>query len=93
MGDDRELFDAPDGPFGNKGGLYIESRIRTSELAKADKERRQRVRVVSPTITTPLAGVPEPFLAGHYMKVLCPLAGGGLARELVTLAPDSDSMV
>lgn len=93
MGDDRELFDAPDGPFGNKGGLYIESRIRTSELAKADKERRQRVRVVSPTITTPLAGVPEPFLAGHYMKVLCPLAGGGLARELVALAPDSDSMV
>ena len=28
--------------------------------------------VTSPTITTPLAGVPEPFLAGHYMKVLCP---------------------
>ena len=31
------------------------------------------LRVTSPTITTPLEGVPEPFLASHYMKVLCPV--------------------
>ena len=40
-----------------------------------------RLRVSSPTITTPLVGVPEPFLAGHYMKVLCPI-GGALGRQL-----------
>ena len=36
--------------------------------------------VESPTITTPLGGVPEPFIAGHYMKVLCP-AFGALVRS------------
>ena len=68
FGDDRELVDAADGPFGNKGGLYIESRIRISPCADGGGV----LRVVSPTITTPLAGVPEPFLASHYMKTLCP---------------------
>lgn len=67
LGDDRELFDRPDGPFGNKGGLYIESRISLELVANSSS-----VRLTSPTITTPLSGVPEPFLAGHYMKVLCP---------------------
>ncbi len=69
LASDRELQDAPDGPFGNKGGLYIESRIQLEEGADGT------VRVQSPTITTPLVGVPEPFLAGHYMKVLCPVGG------------------
>ena len=67
IADDRELQDAPDGPFGNKGGLYIESRIQIVE-------GKDGVTVTSPTITTPLDGVPPPFLAGHYMKVLCPFA-------------------
>ena len=34
-----------------------------------------RVRVESPTITTPLAGVPDAFRASHYMKVLAPVGG------------------
>ena len=71
LADDRELLDDPDGPFGNKGGLYIESRIRVA----VEGGDGPLYTVTSPTITTPLAGVPEPFLAGHYMKVLCPLAG------------------
>ena len=66
--DDRELVDDPAGPFGNKGGLYIESSVRV-ESAPDDNA----LRVTSPTITTPLEGVPEPFLASHYMKVLCPV--------------------
>ena len=41
-------------------------------------EGRLRLKVTSPTITTPLSGVPEAFLASHYMKVLCPVVGGGL---------------
>ena len=60
----------PQGPFGNKGGLYIESRI---EVATASSGSSPMLRLTSPTITTPLAGVPEPFPASHYMKVLCPL--------------------
>ena len=67
--DDRELLDDPAGPFGNKGGLYIESRIQLRVAADG------AVRLSSPTITTPLAGVPEPFQASHYMKVLCPVTG------------------
>jgi len=101
LADDRELLDAPDGPFGNKGGLYIESRVRIAAAEAATKpgaepgaEAAARddsppvLRVSSPTITTPLEGVPEPFLAGHYMKVLCPV-GGSLDR--VTLCePKTD---
>eukprot|EP00966_Prymnesium_polylepis_P050791 1176197-Prymnesium_polylepis.1 len=75
--DDRELVDRPDGPFGNKGGLYIESRIRLRAAGDG------AVQVTSPTITTPLAGVPEPFLAGHYMKVLCPLSREALSRFVI----------
>ena len=41
------------------------------------------LRVTSPTITTPLAGVPEPFLASHYMKCLCPVGGALVGVELV----------
>jgi len=99
FGDDRELQDDPAGPFGNKGGKYVESRItlETASLAAeaeddeeeqnvgegaggagAGADRRLRLKVTSPTITTPLSGVPEAFLASHYMKVLCPVVGGGL---------------
>ena len=99
FGDDRELQDDPAGPFGNKGGKYVESRItlETAPLAEeaeddeeadhggeatggagAGADRRLRLKVTSPTITTPLSGVPEAFLASHYMKVLCPVVGGGL---------------
>ena len=93
---DRELQDSPDGPFGNKGGKYVESRITLEPASEAEDDeeehnvgegaggagagadRRLRLKVTSPTITTPLSGVPEAFLASHYMKVLCPVVGGGL---------------
>lgn len=61
FGDDRELLDDPDGPFGNKGGLYV-----SSVLCEEDG------RIVAPTITTPLEGVPDAFKGHHYMKVLPP---------------------
>ncbi|KAH8053717.1 hypothetical protein JL722_9191 [Aureococcus anophagefferens] len=61
FGDDRELLDNPDGPFGNKGGLYV-----SSVLCEEDG------RIVAPTITTPLEGVPDAFKGHHYMKVLPP---------------------
>ena len=61
---DRELQDDPNGPLGNKGGLYIESRVTLEETTGGV------LRVTSPTITTPLAGVPPPFAGSHYMKVL-----------------------
>ena len=78
FGDDRELQDDPAGPFGNKGGAYVESRIGLATVAPPASGERPRLRVTSPTITTPLSGVPEAFLASHYMKVLCPFGGGGL---------------
>lgn len=74
---DRELLDAPDGPLGNKGGLYIESRVRVAPA----EGNPSVLRVTSPTITTPLVGVPEQFRAGHYMKVLSPWAGYAEAIE------------
>jgi len=74
---DRELLDDPDGPLGNKGGLYIESRVRVAPA----EGNPSVLRVTSPTITTPLAGVPEQFRAGHYMKVLSPWAGYAEAIE------------
>ena len=76
LADDRELVDDPAGPLGNRGGLYIESRIRLREVTAADEGDGAPVilRVTSPTIITPLSGVPQPFLACHYMKVLCPLS-------------------
>ena len=61
FGDDRELLDDPDGPFGNKGGLYVSSVLCEEEG-----------RIVAPTITTPLEGVPDAFKGHHYMKVLPP---------------------
>ena len=67
LSNDRELFDAPEKPFGNKGGLYIESRLRW----KTDNASVPSI--ASPTITTPMKGVPVPFLGSHYMKVLCPI--------------------
>ena len=83
LADDRELVDDPSGPYGNKGGLYIESRIRVSAATSGRTDADGLggglpvLRVTSPTITTPLAGVPEQFRAGHYMKVLCPLGSCG----------------
>lgn len=76
LADDRVLVDDPAGPLGNRGGLYIESRIRLREVTAADEGDGAPVilRVTSPTIITPLSGVPQPFLACHYMKVLCPLS-------------------
>ena len=74
---DRELLDDPDGPLGNKGGLYIESRVRVAPA----EGNPSVLRVTSPTITTPLVGVPEQFRAGHYMKVLSPWAGYAEAIE------------
>jgi hypothetical protein len=72
--DDMELLDDPAKPLGNKGGLFIESRIRLEEVADAEKGAAPVVRVTSPTIITPLSGVPKPVLACHYMKVLYPLS-------------------
>ena len=68
LADDDELRDDPDGPFGNRGGKFVQSRLRDVEG-----------RFVSPTIATPLADVPEPFKAQHYGKILSPAA----ARRLV----------
>ena len=82
LAEDRELLDAPDGPFGNKGGLYIESRLRVTPTGAPVTGTTLALRVTSPTITTPLAGVPEPFLGCHYMKVLCP-ASSVLRRAVV----------
>ena len=55
--------------------MYIESRIHVA----AEPSGPRVLRLRSPTITTPLVGVPEPFLASHYMKVLYPL-NDALAR-------------
>ena len=83
LAQDRELLDDPDGPFGNKGGLYIESRIESTPAVVYRSSSAGALRVTSPTITTPLAGVPEPFLASHYMKCLCPVGGALVGVELV----------
>ncbi|KAL3789397.1 hypothetical protein ACHAW5_010192 [Stephanodiscus triporus] len=72
--DDTELLDDPAKPLGNRGGLFIESRIRLEEVADVEKGEAPVVRVTSPTIITPLWGVPRPVLACHYMKVLYPLS-------------------
>ena len=82
--EDRELLDDPNGPFGNKGGLYIESRL---TVATASTAPPMRLQVRSPTITTPLSGVPERFRAGHYMKVLCPVSSA-LEKFLRDVTPD-----
>ena len=80
FGRDRELQDDPGGPFGNKGGLYIESAI----LSGDDDNGALR----APTIATPLAGVPDKFRGHHYLKVLPPetlrkrLLGGPLPESV-----------
>ena len=75
----------------DSGGLYIESRLRvsSSRAEASDGRALPLLRVTSPTITTPLAGVPEPFLAGHYMKVLCPdlVANGGMLARFSSAEP------
>ncbi|KAJ8604449.1 hypothetical protein CTAYLR_000910 [Chrysophaeum taylorii] len=75
--EDRVLEDDPDGPFGNKGGKYIESSLTVSSSVR------------SPTILTPLDGVPEPFRAQHYVKVLSP----AWLREWLVRRDKDDSRV
>jgi hypothetical protein len=65
LADDRELVDAAG---------WLGSRIRLREVTATDETEAPVVRVTSPTLITPLSGVPQPFLACHYMKVLCPLS-------------------
>lgn len=60
---DRILEDDPNGPFGNKGGKYVESSI----LREAP--------IKSPSILTPFdEDIPAKFRAQHYLKILNPLS-------------------
>jgi hypothetical protein len=64
----------PARPLGNKGGICIELCICLQEATAIDEGKALVVQVMSPTIITPLLGMPQTFLACHYMKVLIPLS-------------------